>query len=41
MPHDWRMTMQMNNPAHPGEVIREACLRPMGLSVTAAAAGWA
>ena len=31
--------MQMNNPAHPGEVIREACLKPLGLSVTAAAAG--
>lgn len=31
--------MQMNNPAHPGQVIREACLKPMGLSVTAAAEG--
>ena len=31
--------MQMHNPAHPGEVIREACLKPLGLSVTAAAEG--
>jgi addiction module HigA family antidote len=31
--------MDMNNPAHPGEVIRELCLKPLGLSVTAAAAG--
>ncbi len=30
--------MQMHNPAHPGEVIREACLRPLKLTVTAAAA---
>jgi len=30
---------QMHNPAHPGEVIREACLAPLGLSVTAAAKG--
>src|SRR5450432_3997577 len=26
-----------NNPPHPGEVIRELCLVPLGLSVTAAA----
>jgi addiction module HigA family antidote len=31
--------MKMRNPAHPGEVIREACLEPLGLSVTAAAKG--
>ncbi|MFI5400769.1 MAG: HigA family addiction module antitoxin [SAR324 cluster bacterium] len=31
--------MQMHNPAHPGEVIREACLAPLGLSVTDAAKG--
>jgi antitoxin HigA-1 len=31
--------MEMHNPAHPGEVIREACLKPLGLSVTAAAKG--
>jgi addiction module HigA family antidote len=29
--------MEMFNPAHPGEVIREACLKPLGLTVTAAA----
>jgi antitoxin HigA-1 len=29
--------MEMHNPAHPGEVIREACLKPLGLTVTAAA----
>lgn len=27
----------MHNPAHPGEVIREACLKPLDLTVTAAA----
>jgi addiction module HigA family antidote len=31
--------MKMHDPAHPGEVIREACLEPLGLSVTAAAKG--
>ena len=31
--------MEMHNPAHPGEVIREACLKPLGLTVTAAAEG--
>lgn len=30
--------MEMHNPAHPGEVIRELCLRPLGLTVTEAAA---
>jgi addiction module HigA family antidote len=30
---------RMHNPAHPGEVIRETCLEPLGLSVTAAAKG--
>ena len=29
--------MQMHNPPHPGEVIRELCLKPLGLSVTGAA----
>jgi len=29
--------MQMFNPPHPGEVIRELCLEPLGLSVTAGA----
>ena len=27
----------MFNPAHPGEIIREECLKPLGLTVTAAA----
>ena len=31
--------MDMHNPAHPGEVIRETCLEPLKLSVTAAADG--
>lgn len=31
--------MEMHDPAHPGEVIREACLKPLGLTVTAAAEG--
>jgi addiction module HigA family antidote len=31
------MNMHMYNPPHPGEVIRELCLEPLGLSVTAAA----
>ena len=29
--------MLMHNPPHPGEVIRELCLEPLGLSVTEAA----
>ncbi|MGA2439732.1 MAG: HigA family addiction module antitoxin [Tepidisphaeraceae bacterium] len=29
--------MRMHNPPHPGEVIRELCLVPLGLSVTRAA----
>ena len=29
--------MQMYNPPHPGEVLRELCLEPQGLSVTRAA----
>jgi addiction module HigA family antidote len=31
--------MKMHNPPHPGELIREQCLEPLKLSVTAAAAG--
>lgn len=31
--------MAMLNPPHPGETIRELCLEPLGLSVTAAAEG--
>lgn len=29
--------MEMFNPPHPGEIIREDCLKPLGLSVTGAA----
>jgi antitoxin HigA-1 len=29
--------MEMHNPPHPGEVIRELCLEPLEISVTAAA----
>lgn len=29
--------MEMHDPPHPGEIIREDCLHPLGLSVTAAA----
>jgi addiction module HigA family antidote len=29
--------MKMHNPPHPGEVLRELCLNPLGLTVTAAA----
>lgn len=29
--------MALYNPPHPGEVIRELCLTPLGLTVTAAA----
>ena len=31
--------MPMKDPPHPGEVIRELCLEPSGLSVTRAAEG--
>lgn len=31
--------MPMKDPAHPGEVIRELCLEPAGLTVTKAAMG--
>ncbi len=29
--------MEMHNPAHPGEVLKEACLEPLDLSITEAA----
>lgn len=29
--------MLMHNPPHPGEILRELCLEPLGLSVTDAA----
>lgn len=31
--------MAMKNPPHPGEIIRELCLEPLGLTVTQAAQG--
>ena len=31
--------MSMKNPVHPGQVIRELCLQPLGLTVTDAAKG--
>jgi antitoxin HigA-1 len=31
--------MEMFNPPHPGEILREDCLRPLRLTVTAAAKG--
>ncbi len=31
--------MPMKKPPHPGEVIRELCIDPLGLTVTAAAKG--
>ena len=31
--------MLMYNPPHPGEVLKEFCLEPLGISVTAAAKG--
>lgn len=29
--------MEIHDPAHPGEIVREECLKPLGLTVTAAA----
>jgi antitoxin HigA-1 len=29
--------MEIHNPARPGEIVREECLKPLGLTVTAAA----
>ena len=31
--------MQMHNPAHPGEILKEDCIEPLGLSITEAAKG--
>ena len=36
-PARWGIEMSMFNPPHPGKIIREDCLIPLGLSVTAAA----
>ena len=32
------MTMNMHNPPHPGEVLRDLCLEPLELTITDAAA---
>ncbi len=29
--------MRMHNPPHPGEILKELCLKPLGLTVTEAA----
>ena len=31
------MTIQMHNPPHPGEILRELCLEPLELTITDAA----
>lgn len=31
--------MSMKNPAHPGRIVRQECIEPLGLTVTAAANG--
>jgi addiction module HigA family antidote len=31
--------MRMKNPPHPGELIKEICLEPLGLTITEAASG--
>ena len=31
------VAMKMHNPPHPGEILRELCLEPLGLTVTEAA----
>ncbi|PEN05533.1 addiction module antidote protein, HigA family [Longimonas halophila] len=31
--------MPMHNPPHPGEIIREECLKPLDLTITGAAEG--
>ena len=33
------MSKQMHNPPHPGEIIRELCIEPLGLSITETAKG--
>ncbi len=33
------MAMQMHNPPHPGDIIRELCIEPLELSITEAAEG--
>ncbi len=31
--------MKMHNPPHPGEILRELCIEPLGLSITEVAEG--
>lgn len=31
------MSLKMHNPPHPGEIIKELCLEPIGISITEAA----
>ena len=31
--------MSMKNPVHPGEIVREECIKPLGLTVNQAARG--
>ena len=31
--------LRMHNPPHPGEILRQLCLEPLGLTVTEAAEG--
>jgi addiction module HigA family antidote len=31
--------MAMENPPHPGEIIKELCIEPLGLTITQAAQG--
>ena len=31
--------MEMHNPPHPGEIVRDQCIEPLGLTITAAAKG--
>lgn len=33
------MSVQMHNPPHPGEILRELCLEPLEISITDAAEG--
>ena len=33
------MATSMHNPPHPGEVLKELCIEPLGLSITDAAEG--
>jgi addiction module HigA family antidote len=33
------MSLQMHNPPHPGETLKELCIEPLGISITEAAEG--